>query len=53
MHVFLGQCREWVSVKGCLHGQVRGVFGGFHPYLIGKLSLNSDLLREKLYFFYG
>ena len=37
-------------MNGCPYGQVRGVFGGSHPYLICNLSLNSDLLREKLCF---
>ena len=35
---------------GCPHGHVCGVFGGSHPYLRCIPSLNSDLLREKLYF---
>ena len=37
-------------MTGCPHGHVCGVFGGSHPYLRCHPSLNSDLLREKLYF---
>ena len=44
---------ELVSVSCCPHGHVCGVFSGSHPYLRCEPSLNSDLLREKLYFFKG
>ena len=37
-------------MNGCPHGHVCGVFGGSHPYLRFNPSLNSDLLRDKLYF---
>ena len=40
-----------VSVNGCPHGYVCGVFGGSHPYLRCNPSLNSYFLREKLYLF--
>ena len=40
-------------MNGCPHGHVCGVFGGSHPYLRCNLSLSSDLLKEKLYFFKG
>ena len=40
----------WVSVNSCPLGHVDGVIVGFHPYLRCNPSLNSDLLREKLYF---
>ena len=42
-----------VSLSGCPHGHVCGVFDGSHPYLRRNLSLNSDLLRRKLYIFKG
>ena len=37
-------------MNACPHGHVSGLFGGSHPYLCNQ-SLNSDLLRETLYFF--
>ena len=38
-------------MNGCPHGHVCGVFGGSQPYLRCNPSLNSDLLRGKLYLF--
>ena len=40
-------------MNGCPHGHVCGMFDGSHPYLRCKSSLNSNLLRKKLYFFKG
>ena len=40
-------------MNGCPYGHVCGVFGGSHPYLKCNSSLNSDLLKEKLYFLGG
>ena len=40
-------------MNGCPHGHICGVFGGSHLYLRCNPSLNSDLLREKLYLFKG
>ena len=40
-------------MNGCLHGHICEVFGGSHTYLRCKPSLNSDLLKLKLYFFRG
>ena len=35
----------------CPQGHVCGVFGGSHPYLRCNPSLDSDLLKIKLYLF--
>ena len=40
-------------MNGCPHGHVCGVFGGSHPNLRCNPSLNSEFLREKLYFYRG
>ena len=40
-------------MNGCPHGHVCGLFGGSHPYLRCNPSLNSEFLREKLYFYRG
>ena len=43
----VGQCERFP------HGLVFGVFDGSHPYLRCNPSLNSDLLKNKLYLFKG
>ena len=40
-------------MNGCPQGHVCEVFGRSHSDLRCKASLNSDLLRENLYFFKG